>query len=243
VDEKTFGYGRESLERIKKRLHATGYGWVWDTNYQMDPPSTLAAEFAPVYFEGPDIRFDEWPADSDIAWRLVALDPSMGETEKSDYQAFICMAVTTHGIMYVDAVLDRIDASRMIDQGVALCRAFGAQIFGVEDVAFQKILQPMFIAKSRQTGFMIPVQGIPSRTEKIQRIRGQLTPYLAARNFRFKNGSPGVSLLLEQLSQFPNHKYKDGPDALAMAVTLAEHLFRFGHDALTMEEGVEVLRA
>ena len=228
IDGNKYGYSRDDLERIKGNLYRSGYGWVWDTMYQLDPPKTLNAEFDPAYFEGDDLWFDEYPQRDEIAWKLITLDPSLGETEKSDYQAYTVMSVAHNGTMYVDAVLERLDAFKMVDVGIALCRAFSADVLGVEDVAFQRILQPIFIDRSKASGFAVPLQGIASRTEKHTRIRAALTPYLASRQFRFKRRSPGVALLLEQLKQFPNHKYKDGPDSLAMAVKLAEHLFRIG---------------
>ena len=240
IDGNKYGYSAADLARIRDNLHRSGYGWVWDTMYQLDPPATLDAEFDPKYFEGDDIIFDEYPTTDDIAWRIATLDPSLGETEKSDYQAFTVLSITHNGTMYVDAVLERLDAFKMVDVGIAICRKFGVHAMGVEDVAFQRILQPIFIERSKASGFAVPIQPIASRTEKHTRIRAALTPYLASRQFRFKRNSPGVSLLLEQLKQFPNHKFKDGPDSLAMAVRLAEHIFKLGPAALA--EGGEASR-
>ena len=229
-----YGYSRSDLDRIRDNFYRSGYGWVWETMYQLDPPATINAEFDPSYFTGDDIWFDNYPADEHIAWRLVTLDPSIGETEKSDYQAFVTIALTHNGTMYVDAVLDRLDAFRMVDAGIAISRATRADVFGIEDVAFQKILQPIFIERSTRKGFAVPLLGISSAKEKVIRIRAALTAYLATRQFRFRRGSPGVSLLIEQLKQFPNHKHDDGPDSLAMAVKLAEHMFALGIDGFSV---------
>jgi predicted phage terminase large subunit-like protein len=58
---------------------------------------------------------------------------------------------------------------------------------------------------------------------KLVRIRG-LTPYLARGRIRFKGGSAGTQLLVEQLRDFPLADHDDGPDALEMAIQMASEL-------------------
>jgi hypothetical protein len=52
------------------------------------------------------------------------------------------------------------------------------------------------------------------------RIR-RLTPLLSQHRLRFKVGSKGAKLLVEQLRDFPCGEFDDAPDALEMAVRLA----------------------
>ena len=61
---------------------------------------------------------------------------------------------------------------------------------------------------------------LDNRTNKLVRIR-RLGPYLASHRLRFKSGSPGTRLLVEQLQEFPISDHDDGPDALEMAIRLA----------------------
>jgi len=67
----------------------------------------------------------------------------------------------------------------------------------------------------------------PHRKPHVQtgRIR-RLGPYLASHRLRFKDASPSTRLLVEQLQEFPVADHDDGPDALEMAIRLAEQLFR-----------------
>jgi predicted phage terminase large subunit-like protein len=60
--------------------------------------------------------------------------------------------------------------------------------------------------------------------KKVVRIR-RLTPYLAKRQIRFKAGSKGARLLVEQLRDFPNGDHDDGPDALDQAVQLGREVW------------------
>jgi predicted phage terminase large subunit-like protein len=66
----------------------------------------------------------------------------------------------------------------------------------------------------------MPMYGLNNLVKKIVRIR-RLTPYLAKGQIRFKGGSKGARLLVEQLRDFPNGDHDDGPDALEMAIRLA----------------------
>jgi predicted phage terminase large subunit-like protein len=217
-------FNRQWLETRKRSYLLRGYEWMWEALYQQNPPATLDAEFDPRYFSD-EIQFDHWPAADRIRFRVVCLDPSLGETEKSDYSAFACVALDYAGTMWVDADLGRRDAAQMVTDGLRLCRGFNVHAFGCETNQFQKLLMGMFVQQSKAAGFVVPIHGIHNQENKRTRIRQTLTPYLAQGVFRFKRGSPGAALLVEQLKGFPTVKHDDGPDALEMAVRLIQHLF------------------
>ena len=58
---------------------------------------------------------------------------------------------------------------------------------------------------------------------KVVRIR-RLTPLLSQCRLRFKAGSKGAKLLVEQLRDFPCGEFDDAPDALEVAFRLAYEL-------------------
>lgn len=193
------------------------------------------AEFEGTYF-GESIWFDEWPADDKTRCRIMALDPSKGKTEKSDYTAFVMMALTWDGMMYVDADIERRDLSVITADAFRLGRDFRPDAFGIESVQFQELLATNIADYSRQHGMMLPVHLIPNTENKITRIRSTLTPFLSRGGFRFKSGSRGAKMLVDQLVGFPVDKYDDGPDALEMAVRLARHVYEYGAEAVDQPE-------
>ena len=79
------------------------------------------------------------------------------------------------------------------------------------------------LRRAKERGILLPMYTIDNRVNKQVRIR-RLTPFLSLGMLRFKGGSPGARLLVEQLRDFPNGDHDDGPDALEMAVRLAENL-------------------
>ena len=86
---------------------------------------------------------------------------------------------------------------------------------------FQELLAGELEAEFRRQGLLdARPWGIENHVGKMVRIR-RLGPYLASRRLRFKAGSPGTQMLVDQLKMFPVGDHDDGPDALEMAVRLA----------------------
>jgi predicted phage terminase large subunit-like protein len=77
----------------------------------------------------------------------------------------------------------------------------------------------------------MPLYAIQNQVNKLVRIR-RLTPLLSQGKIRFKGGSPGARLLVEQLRDFPNGDHDDGPDALEMAIRLAAELLAQSHEPM-----------
>ena len=66
---------------------------------------------------------------------------------------------------------------------------------------------------------------IHNSANKLLRIR-RLGPYLSQRRLRFLASSPSSHLLVDQLRDFPTGAHDDGPDALEMALRLAEDVWK-----------------
>jgi len=211
----------------KRGYEISGYSWMFEAMYQLHPPAVLDAEFNPGWF-GEQVMFTDWPSDDAIRFKVMYVDPSMGKTDKADYSAIIMLALDFHGTMWIDCNMDRRDPWKIVEDGFQLAKQFKPHRFGVEGIQFQEVLGDMFEQKSKAHGFMLPLSMHNPVENKIVRIRRDLTPYLARGEFRFKRGSPGVNLLLEQLKGFPAHKFDDGPDALQGALAVARHLFQNG---------------
>jgi predicted phage terminase large subunit-like protein len=180
------------------------------------------AEFSPEYFHD-GIWFDTWPDESQTQLRVIALDPSLGEKDKSDFSAFVMLAVHNDGSLYVDADIDRRDVEQLARDAVRIGRQFKPHYFGVEGNGFQRLLRAPIEALSRRDGMLMPVTLLTNTKDKKTRIR-TLTPRLSRGLIRFKRTSGGETLV-EQLRGFPVAEYDDGPDALEMAISVARHAF------------------
>ncbi len=214
-------WGRVHLERERQSLAASGYPWMFDALYQGEPPSVLDSEFPTSYFSD-DIWFDLWPAHKEVVSRAVYVDPSMGKTNKSDYSAIIAVAKDIHGTYWIDADIQRRPVTQIAADAVDWFADFQAEALGCETNAFQELVGDHLKEEARRRAIDCLFVGFNNSIDKRVRIR-RLTSPLAESRIRFKRGSPGVALLLEQLRGFPSHKHDDGPDALEGGIRLVNH--------------------
>lgn len=200
--------GRTAFEREKQGVPIDPEGCEWPADYF-----------------GEHIWFDHWP--ENVQLKTLALDPSKGaDARRGDYSAFVMLAIDNHGVLYVEADMARRPTPQMVADGVALCERFRPTLFGVEANLWQELLAEQFAAELRRRGrHNIQPAAINNYTNKLVRIR-RLGPHLSQRRLRFRRDSPSTQMLVEQLRDFPSGAHDDGPDALEMALRLAEELWQ-----------------
>jgi predicted phage terminase large subunit-like protein len=116
----------------------------------------------------------------------------------------------------------------MVSDGVTICTHFRPDMFGIEANQFQELLCNEFASEfaRRKISHVTPA-AVHNSVNKQVRIR-RLGPYLSQRRVRFMAGSMSTRLLVEQLRDFPNGAHDDGPDALEMALRLADDVWQGG---------------
>jgi predicted phage terminase large subunit-like protein len=205
---------------------------AFEREKQNSPVNPEMCEWPEAYFDE-SVWFDAWPAN--LALKTMALDPSKGsDSRRGDYSALVVLGVDRQGTLYVEADLARRPTPEMVAAGAEWFRRFRPDVFGVEANQFQDLLAGEFEAEFRRQSILGPRPlPIENHTAKQVRIR-RLGPYLASHRLRFHAGSPGTRLLVEQLREFPVADHDDGPDALEMAIRLAQELLhgRSFHDGL-----------
>ena len=199
--------GRTAFEREKQGL----------------PVNTEMCEWPEEYF-AEHIWFDCWP--SQFTVRTIALDPSKGrDAGRGDYSAYVLLGIDKAGVAHVEADMERRETPRMVADGAALCKRFRPHVFGVEANQFQELLCGEIASEfGRQgIGHVVPA-AIHNHVSKLVRIR-RLGPWLSQRRLRFLRASPSTQKLVDQLRDFPVGAHDDGPDALEMALRLAEDVW------------------
>jgi len=197
---------------------------AFEREKQSSPIDPERCEWPEDYF-GEHIWFQQWPTNLQI--KTIALDPSKGtDARHGDYSAFVILGVDPQGVLYVEADLARRPTPQMVAEGAGLCQRHSPHIFGVEANQFQELLAGEFQAEfGRRRLGSLAISTIHNSVNKQMRIR-RLGPYLSQRKFRFHTSSPSTRLLVDQLRDFPLGTHDDGPDALEMALRLAEEKFQ-----------------
>jgi predicted phage terminase large subunit-like protein len=197
---------------------------TFEREKQNSPISPELCEWPESYFDE-TIWFERMP--TELRVKTIALDPSKGRDDRrGDYSALVRLGLDRQGIYYVEAELARRPVDEIVDAGVEHCRRFDPDVFGVESNQFQELLRDHFQEAFRTNGLpgLVPYP-IRNFTNKRVRIR-RLGPLLSRRRIKFRADSPGTRLLVEQLREFPAGDHDDGPDALEMAVRLANRWIR-----------------
>jgi predicted phage terminase large subunit-like protein len=207
------------------RTKASMSAFWWAALYQQRPTQHDAAEWPDSLF-GESLWFDHWPTHDTTQFRVMACDPSKGKDtarRKGDFSAIVQLALATDGTLYVDASIERRSADDIARDLARMGRDFGPLAVGFEANGFQELMGPVIVARSRLDGFALPLVQQYNSVKKESRIR-LLGPYLERGELRFRRGSRGAALLVEQLKAFPLGDHDDGPDALEMAVRLAREI-------------------
>ncbi|MEX0586599.1 MAG: hypothetical protein WD176_08145 [Pirellulales bacterium] len=196
---------------------------AFEREKQGSPVDPELCEWPDSYF-AEHIWFERWPAET--VFRTIALDPSKGsDARRGDYSAFVLLGINAAGLIHVEADLARRPTPQMVADGAALCRRFQPQVFGVEANQFQELLCGELEREFGRQGVQhVTPAAIHNHVNKLMRIR-QLGPYLSRRQLRFLAGSASTRLLVNQLRDFPAGAHDDGPDALEMALRLAEDVW------------------
>ncbi len=137
-----------------------------------------------------------------------------------DYSAFVMLAWGQDDTLYVDADLDRRHTSIITETALDIQQQYRPDGFGVEINQFQELLADDMIRRAHERGIYLPLFTFENMVPKVVRIR-RLTPLLSQGRLRFKAGSKGAKLLVEQLRDFPCGEHEDGADALEVAFRLA----------------------
>jgi predicted phage terminase large subunit-like protein len=149
-----------------------------------------------------------------------ACDPSMARNRRGDYTAIVILLRDFSAkINYVIAAdLSHLPPSGAIDKITEYARMYEFREFAIESNNFQQLMVEDLKRRIVACGRRLRIHEITSRTNKQSRI-ASLEPYIRQGNVRFCRKH---RLLLNQLTQFPLAKNDDGPDALEMAMQVAE---------------------
>lgn len=191
----------------------------FESLFQQNPLPDGGTEWPASFFEGGDVWFDDWPHNPML--RTTGIDPSKGSKAKAgDYSAIVKCAVGQDMCLYVEADLDRRHVDAIVERIIEIQRTFRPDAQAIEINGFQEWVADRTERVGDDQACFVPIVRIDNKDHKDARIR-RLTPYLSMRRIRFKRNSPGTTLLVNQLRDFPNGEHDDGPDALEMAVRVA----------------------
>jgi predicted phage terminase large subunit-like protein len=206
----------EKLELKRKQLGSVAFDMEF-MNRCHDPETHPFDTEKFTYFDLSEIALEEMEV------TVGAWDPAMGqEAGKArrgsvDYAAIATVGRDESGYLYVlDCWMSKVPPLKQIEAAFRLYATWGWRWFGIETVAFQKVLKTLIDQLSRKLGIYLPTRAIEQHKNKVTRILG-LQPLCENGTLRFRKDQ---TLLLQQFADFPTGDHDDGPDAVEQAVSL-----------------------
>ncbi|MDR0877234.1 MAG: phage terminase large subunit [Treponema sp.] len=142
-------------------------------------------------------------------------DPSVKHEEKHCFKATICAGITDEGTIYIlKARIRKESVSRMVDGMYQMYNECNPSWMFYEDNGGQALLGEVLDAKAEREGYHIPRRAETNTIHKDTRIEGTLSAPIENGVIRFHKTDPDQKELIDELLQFPDGEYKDGPDAL-----------------------------
>lgn len=198
----------QRLARIKKSIGSMAY----TQEYLLVPIALDERIFKEEYIKG---YAEEELLGSRFAYIFSWTDPSVKHEEKHCYKATVCAGVTDEGVIYVlKARIRKESVSRMVDGMYLIYNSLNPSWMFYEDNGGQALLSEVLNAKAEQEGYHIPHRAVTNSIHKDTRIEGTLSAPIENGIVRFLKTDPDQKELIDQLLQFPDGEYKDGPDAL-----------------------------
>lgn len=150
----------------------------------------------------------------------AACDPSLGGPGLGDFSAIIVIAKDpeTKVMFVVWADVRRRKSNEIINDVIACQVRFNCEQFGYEVNGFQRNQLDQIEEEAKKQGIRMPFKEITQTKDKIRRIQS-LDRWVRNGTIQFHQEH---RLLLEQLRDFPQGKFDDAPDALEMAIGIAQ---------------------
>lgn len=154
---------------------------------------------------------------------LTYKDPSALKGEEACYKAIIVLAVDKEAAVYyvLHAWIKKTSKWKAVNVHFDLMEQYKSSIDAIESNGFQATLKEDYEIVEAKLGRRINLKMISNRLPKDVRISRLSSP--VERGFiKFRRNHSDQNELLEQLKDFPEGEYVDGPDALAGAVEVAD---------------------
>lgn len=185
----------------------------------------------------PDGTTDEVPLDElDIS---TSLDPAPAEKISADRNAIVTVGTTPKGdAVVLDAWARRCSPLEMIEYLFAVRSRWHPRVFGIEDVAYQKVIKHFLRAEANRRNAYFNVQPLKPGGKNKQHIKG-LQPVAATGHLYVH---PTQHVLRTELADWPLGEHDDVADALALNMQMWRGVMNLDRWARYQKSEKEFLR-
>ena len=228
-----------------------GYSWLIDSNgksksiwehristkqllnEQLEDPVTFRTERMQKPDDEEAVFRDEWiqyyelndimHLGSPIYPVVTYKDPSALKGEEHCFKAIITMAVDKESAIYyvLHAWIKKTSKWKGVQTHIELSREYKSSVDGIEANGYQATLKEDYELLEKSMGIRLNLKMISNRIPKEIRI-GSLSSPIERGYIKFLRNQSDQRELIEQLIDYPDGEFVDGPDALAGAKEVAD---------------------
>lgn len=210
--EHTFGQKLKCLECLRKSKSAHSFS----AQYFNDPVDSESVEFKTEWIRRYQLTGSELNKLGSIRG-ILSIDPAVRLKETNDYTGIVITKITSDKMIYVvEAQQRKVSPKELIDEVFKLVDMYQVGRVLIETTAAQILFLDLFKNEMVKRNKFFTIEEVRSSTKetKAMRIRG-LVPYYANGMVLHK---PGLTVLEDQLLQFPRNTNDDVLDALSHQV-------------------------
>lgn len=210
--EHKFGDKLKCLECLRKSKSAHSFS----AQYFNDPVDSESVEFKTNWVQQYQMTGDEVNKLNRLGG-ILSIDPAVRLKETNDYTGIVVTKITPDKLIYVvEAQQRKLSPKELIDEVFRLVEVYHVTKVLIETTAAQILFLDLFKNEmvKRQKFFTIEEVKTSTKETKAMRIRG-LIPYYANGMIKHR---PGLTVLEDQLLQFPRNTNDDVLDALSHQV-------------------------
>lgn len=150
---------------------------------------------------------------------VMYIDPA-GEKKKSDYTAITVLGVDKkEAVIYVaESIVEVMKTKKAIKEIIRLNELYRPRICAIESNGGQEFFRKWIREKAFEMGIKMPLKGVNNTANKSLRIEELEVPIDDGEILLHKS----QTLLIEQLTEYPEAKHDDAPDSLAGAYNLTK---------------------
>lgn len=164
--------------------------------------------------------FDDYPGEVWVTHRVLAIDPSKGEKETSDWQAFVLVTLYSDGSFWVECRCFRLDDLKLYHKAIELIDLWKPEATVVETASSGYVL----FNQLGRAGKTVLGRTRPSTQRKYDRISIRLTGLWGRRLIHIKKDKGGRELLSEAQQWPSTDAHDDCLDALEGGIELCGQL-------------------
>lgn len=200
-----------ALETETGNYIAWGYASS-NCQYLNDPVPDEDATFQRKWFH----YYDETELKGRPLNKFTTCDPAISQEKEADFTTIVTVGVDHfHNWYILDIFRDHVTPQQLINQLYITYERWHPIEIGIENVAFQKVLQYSLNEEGRKRRKYLPIVEVkPEKRTKDERVRGLQPMYANGTIFHYKDMVYN-SYLEDELTRFPRGKHDDIVDALS----------------------------